>query len=237
MLTSSFTSCLRLLSIMTLRAHRWCSVAKPSILIWKIGQVQHWMTIAWIIEWILLQSWNEYCLCCFINLGENRMRIKANLSNFSTTLSNVFSKMKYTWILLSICGNYQMHISDIAYWHISATILMGLLYKEVLHHTKRLYFIFLIGNLNRFLVLLSNTSLLQDTVPTKALAFLVFSRAAFQFRSCFHNCSGMALVFETTFLQPVIGAFETGSVYSKYSIFLYGKRSVNSNAFIIYVQY
>ena len=36
----------------------------------------------------------------------------------------------------------------------------------------------------------SNTSLLQDTVPTKALTFLVFSRAAFHFRRCFHNCFG-----------------------------------------------
>ena len=41
------------------------------------------------------------------------MRIKANLSKFATTLSNVFSKMKYICILLSICGNYQTHISDI----------------------------------------------------------------------------------------------------------------------------
>ena len=67
-----------------------------------------------IIDWILFASSNEYCLNCFINGGENRMRIKANLSNFATILSNV--------ILLPICGNYQTHIRDIEYWHISATI-------------------------------------------------------------------------------------------------------------------
>ena len=49
------------------------------------------------------------------------MHIKANLSNFATTLSNVLNKIKYIWILFSICGNYQTHIRDIEYWHISAT--------------------------------------------------------------------------------------------------------------------
>ena len=82
----------------------------------------HRMNIAWIIEWILFESSNEYCLNCFINVGENRMHIKANLSNFATSLSNVLNKIKYIWILLSICGNYQTHIRDIEYWHISATI-------------------------------------------------------------------------------------------------------------------
>ena len=105
-----------------LRAHGRCSVANPSILIWKIGHVHHRMNIAWIIEWILFESSNEYCLNCFINVGENRMHIKANLSNFATSLSNVLNKIKYIWILLSICGNYQTHIRDIEYWHISATI-------------------------------------------------------------------------------------------------------------------
>ena len=82
----------------------------------------HRMNIAWIIEWILFESSNEYCLNCFINVGENRMHVKANLSNFATSWSNVLNKIKYIWILLSICGNYQTHIRDIEYWHISATI-------------------------------------------------------------------------------------------------------------------
>ena len=82
----------------------------------------HRMNIAWIIEWILFESSNEYCLNCFINVGENRMHIKANLWNFATSRSNVLNKIKYIWILLSICGNYQTHIRDIEYWHISATI-------------------------------------------------------------------------------------------------------------------
>ena len=80
------------------------------------------MTFVRIIEWILLKLWNEYCLNCFINIGENRMHIKANLSNFATSLSNVLNKIKYIWILLSICGNYQTHIRDVECWHISATI-------------------------------------------------------------------------------------------------------------------
>ena len=33
---------------------------------------------------------NEYCLNCFINGGENQMRIKANLSNFATNYSAVY---------------------------------------------------------------------------------------------------------------------------------------------------
>ena len=77
----------------------------------------HRMNIAWIIEWILFESSNENRLNCFINVGENRMHIKANLSNFATSLSNVLNKIKYIWILLSICGNYQTHICDIEYWH------------------------------------------------------------------------------------------------------------------------
>ena len=113
MLTSSFTSSLRLASILT---------AKPSILLWKIGHVHHRMNFVRIIEWILLKLSNEYCLNFFINVGENRMHITANLSNFATSLLNVLNKIKYIWILLSLCGNYQTHIRDIEYWHISATI-------------------------------------------------------------------------------------------------------------------
>ena len=81
--------------------------------------------IEWIFlefEWILFEPSNEYCLNCFINGGENRMRIEASLSNFATSLSNVLKKLKHIWLLLSICGNYQTHIRDIEYWHISATI-------------------------------------------------------------------------------------------------------------------
>ena len=88
-----------------------------------------------IIEWIFLELsnefcsnhlmnilWNVYCLNCFMNVGENRKHIKANLWNFATSWSNVLNKIKYIWILLAICGNYQTHIRDIEYWHISATI-------------------------------------------------------------------------------------------------------------------
>ena len=87
MLTSSFTSSLRLASILT---------AKPSILLWKIGHVHHRMNFVRIIEWILLKLSNEYCLNCFINVGENRMHIKANLSillqvdQMNWTKSNIF---------------------------------------------------------------------------------------------------------------------------------------------------
>ena len=52
----------------------------------------HRMNISWIIEWLLFESSNEYCLNCFINVGENRMHIKANLSNFASSLSNVLNK-------------------------------------------------------------------------------------------------------------------------------------------------
>ena len=54
--------------------------------------LNHRMNNVWIIEWILFESSNEYCLRCFTNVGENRMRIRANLSNFATTLSNVLAK-------------------------------------------------------------------------------------------------------------------------------------------------
>ena len=65
----------------------------------------HRINIAWIVS----------------NLGENLMHIKANLSNFGTSLWNVLNKIKCIWILLSICGNYQTHRRDMEYWHISAT--------------------------------------------------------------------------------------------------------------------
>ena len=73
-------------------------------------------------------SSNEFCLNYRMNIawivsnvGENLMHIKANLSNFGTSLSNVLNKIKYIWILLSICGNYQTHKRDVEYWHISAS--------------------------------------------------------------------------------------------------------------------
>ena len=42
----------------------------------------------------LFESSNEYCLNCFINGGENRMRIKENFSNFGRSLSNELNKLK-----------------------------------------------------------------------------------------------------------------------------------------------
>ena len=130
----------------------WVSedVVKPSILIWRTGHVHHQMNIAWIIqgiikwilfessnkyflnyqmnfvriiEWILLKLSNEYCVNCSINVGENRKHIMANVSNFATSLLNVLNKIKYIWLLLSICGNYQTRVRNIEYWHISATII------------------------------------------------------------------------------------------------------------------
>ena len=41
-----------------------CSVAKPSTIIWKIGHEHHRTNFARIIEWILLELSNEYCLHC-----------------------------------------------------------------------------------------------------------------------------------------------------------------------------
>ena len=91
------------------------------------------LNIAWIIEWIFLESissneyflnyrmnfvriiermllklWNEYCLNCSINVGQNQMHIKANLSSFATSSSNVLNKIKYIWILLSIFSMWKL---------------------------------------------------------------------------------------------------------------------------------
>ena len=126
---------------------------------------------------------------------------------------------------------------------------MGLIFKEVLHHTKRLHFIFPIGYLNR----LSLEIFVLPVSPVrrfhKVLSLLKHSPFLFSpgqsfsidavFITCYYNDSGMTLVLETAMivLQPVIWAFETGSVYNKYGVFLHSKRSVNANAFIIYVQH
>ena len=40
-----------------------------------------------ILQYADLKLPNEYCFNCFINGEENRMRIKANLPNFATSLS------------------------------------------------------------------------------------------------------------------------------------------------------
>ena len=101
--------------------------------------MHYWMNFVRIIKWIFLELSHEFCwnhrtlwillklsnecwLNCFWNGGENQMCIKENLSNFATSLSNVLNKLKYIWILLSTCGNYQMHIRNIEYWYNSATI-------------------------------------------------------------------------------------------------------------------
>ena len=126
---------------------------------------------------------------------------------------------------------------------------MGLILKEVLHHTKRLQFIFPIGYLNRFSLEIFVRPVSPIRRFNKILSLLKhwpflfspgqsFSKDAV-FTTCCDNDSGMTLVFETAMiiLQPVIGAFETGSVCNKYGIFLYSKRSVTANPFNIYIQH
>ena len=126
---------------------------------------------------------------------------------------------------------------------------MGLIFKEVLHHTKRLHFILPVGYLNRlsleiFVLPVSPISRFHKILSLlKHLPFLFSAGQSFNidavFISCCYNDSGMTLVFETAMiiLQPVIGAFKRGPVYNKCGVFLYSKRSVNANAFIIYVQH
>ena len=95
------------------------------------------MNDAWIIEWIMLALSNEFCSNHGMNISWiiewillallHKWRRESNayqgeFIEFCYNFIECISKMKYIWILLSICGNNQTHISDIEYWHISATI-------------------------------------------------------------------------------------------------------------------
>ena len=74
----------------------------------------HRMNISWIIEWILLALLHK--------CKRESNAYQGEFIEFCYNFIECISKMKYIWILLSICGNNQTHISDIEYWHISATI-------------------------------------------------------------------------------------------------------------------
>ena len=95
------------------------------------------MNNTWIIEWIMLALSNEFCSNHRMNISWiiewillallHKCRRESNayqgeFIEFCYNFIECISKMKYIWILLSICGNNQTHISDIEYWHISATI-------------------------------------------------------------------------------------------------------------------
>ena len=112
------------------------SVAMPSILIWKISHVHHRINFARIIEWIFLELSNEFCSNHRMNIAKiiewmllelfHKCRGESNayqgeFIEFCYNFIECIDKIKYIWILFSICGNYQTHIRDIEYWHISAT--------------------------------------------------------------------------------------------------------------------
>ena len=101
----------------------------------------HRMNKAWIIEWIMLALSNEFCsnhrmniswiiewilLALFHKCRRESNAYQGEFIEFCYNFIECISKMKHIWILLSICGNNQTHISDIEYWHISATIVNNL---------------------------------------------------------------------------------------------------------------
>ena len=84
------------------------------------------MTNAWIIEWIMLEFSNEFCwnhrmkiswiiewilLALFHKCRRESNAYQGEFIEFCYNYLECISKMKYIWILLSICGNYQTHIS------------------------------------------------------------------------------------------------------------------------------
>ena len=78
-----------------------CSVAKPSILIWRIGSVHHRMNtswiieyISWIIEWILLESSNKFCL------------------NHRMNFVRIIEWIMYFFNYRTICSNHHMNFDS-----------------------------------------------------------------------------------------------------------------------------
>ena len=114
MLISSFTSCLRLASILPVSSSTWSMLSSQvpypntedrSRASSNTFCSNHRMNIAWIIEWILLESSNEYCL-------NYRMNFVQIIEWIFLELSNEF------------CSNHWMNIAKIIKW-----ILLKLFHK------------------------------------------------------------------------------------------------------------
>ena len=83
------------------------SVAKPSFLIWKIDHVYHRMNFVGIIEWILLESSNEYCS----NYGMNIAWIVFHFSGGKEKGAKLRS-----WSWLSLYANESCDENAVYFW-------------------------------------------------------------------------------------------------------------------------